>query len=102
MKLRHRLEWSVAARPGGEPFALLIPGLAARHDLALSPTPHRVDINGEKRMSLTVFLTPDLGHSTLDEAKKRLGRWRLANGRFLQSNSIPWQDGTRQAEVRVK
>lgn len=78
LKFLHNSTWQTASQSNGAPFALLIPGFAAAQDLALVPTPHFVASNGERRMSLTVFLTPDLGFGSRAEAEKRLGEWRLA------------------------
>lgn len=64
--------------PHGRPFAVLIPGVAARHDFGLEPTPHSVRPTAEGRNSLTLFLTPMLGCGTREAASNLLSKWRCS------------------------
>lgn len=58
-------------------FGVLMPGIAAWGDYRLNPTPHSVVPSAEGRVSLTVFVTPDLGCGTRKLAVKKLAAWEL-------------------------
>jgi len=77
LRFRHRDLWYIVGRTDRKPFALLMPGIAAAHDLALPPTLHAVMPAASRRSSITVFLTPDLGSSTLEYARRKLRNWRI-------------------------
>jgi hypothetical protein len=77
LHFQHNNEWCPACRFDEKPFALLMPGIAAWHDLGIPPTPHFVLPCTTPRTSVTLFLTPRLsGHRALAGAE--LSRWRMA------------------------
>ena len=69
-------QWQSAIENDGHPFSLLIPGIAAAHDLCVEPTPHQVLRGPQSRISITAFLKPKLG-SDRRRAQRTLARWRL-------------------------
>ncbi len=77
LRVQHRGQWHAAHHPDRKPFALVMPGVAAKHDLGFAPTPHMVLPGLGRRTSLTLFITPDLGHTTLEAAQAQLRTWRL-------------------------
>lgn len=77
LQIRSRGQWRPAVRLHHEPFALLLPGIAANHDFGIRPIPHFVLPGIERRVSITVFLTPYLS-AIREHAKNQLSRWRLA------------------------
>jgi hypothetical protein len=77
LQIQSRGQWRPAVRSHHEPFALLLPGIAATHDFGIQPIPHFVLPGIERRVSITVFLTPYLS-ATREHATRQLLRWRLA------------------------
>jgi hypothetical protein len=78
LHFQNKNQWCAARRFDEKPFALLMPGIAAWHDIGIPPTPHYVLPCATPRSSITLFLTPRFsGQRTLAEAE--LSRWRRAN-----------------------
>lgn len=86
LRLQHRGKWHAALHPDGKPFALLMPGIAAKHDLGFAPTPHMVLPGIERRCSVTAFCTPRLGHTSAEDAQAKLRSWRLWYPRKKSTN----------------
>jgi hypothetical protein len=76
-RFKYAGQWHVARREDRKPFALLMPGIAAVHDLGITPTPHMVLPGLGRRVSVTLFLAPDLGHESFEQAEAQLDQWRL-------------------------
>jgi len=76
LRFSHHGHWFSAIRPDKRPFTLLIPGVAAARDYAISPTPHLVLTGAERRISITAFLTPALS-SNRQLAEQQIAHWRL-------------------------
>jgi hypothetical protein len=77
LRLLQNGRWNSAVRPCRKPFAAIIPGVAAAHDYGIAAAPHMVLAGSERRISLTVFLTPALAGNRR-AAKLQLAHWRFA------------------------
>jgi hypothetical protein len=75
LHFQHHGKWHIAGHLDQRPFAILLPGIAAR-DFGILPTSHKVLPNIDHRVSVTIFLTPMLS-TNREIADRQLENWRL-------------------------